>query len=218
MAIGETAYVNSVREQLLAGRARLSDVLGENRSERMLRLLEEVDSALHRIDHGAFGVCEVCQGTVDEEVIRENPLARVCLDCLTPKQQRALEYDLELAAQIQKGLLPPCDFAFAGWDIFYHYQPAGVVGGDYCDLIVGNDGELYFVMADVSGMGVAAAMLSSRHRRTGDACQPALPPEHAAHAVRHAGLRQDDGGRRVGDGERWPSSRSAGRSVRDQDV
>ena len=102
MAIGETAYVNSVREQLLAGRARLSDVLGENRSERMLRLLEEVDSALHRIDHGAFGVCEVCQGTVDEEVIRENPLARVCLDCLTPKQQflagRGARLDFEAAA------------------------------------------------------------------------------------------------------------------------
>ncbi len=164
MAIGDTTYVNSVREQLLSGRARLSDVIGENESAHMLRLLEEVDSALHRIDQGSFGVCEVCQGTVDEEVIHENPLARVCLDCLTPKQQRALEYDLELAAQIQKGLLPPCDIAFAGWDISYHYQPAGVVGGDYCDLIGGNDGELYFVMADVSGKGVAAAMLSSNLR------------------------------------------------------
>jgi phosphoserine phosphatase RsbU/P len=39
-----------------------------------------------------------------------------------------------------------------------------VVGGDYCDLIPGNDGELYFVMADVSGKGVAAAMLSSHLR------------------------------------------------------
>lgn len=164
MAIGETAYVNSVREQLVAGRARLSDVLGENQNEQMLRLLEEVDSALHRIDHGSYGVCEICQGTVDEEVIHENPLARVCLDCLTPKQQRALEYDLELAAQIQKGLLPPSDVAFGGWDIHYHYQPAGVVGGDYCDLITGNHGELYFVMADVSGKGVAAAMLSSNLR------------------------------------------------------
>src|ERR1700690_2219795 len=72
MAIGETVYVNSVREQLLAGRARLSDVLGENGSEQMLRLLEEVDSALDRIDQGTFGVCEICQGTVDEEVIHEN--------------------------------------------------------------------------------------------------------------------------------------------------
>ena len=164
MAIGETTYVNTVREQLLAGRARLSEVVGENESERVLRLLEEVDSALHRIDHGTFGVCEACLGTVEEERLRENPLARVCLDCLTPKQQRALEYDLELAAQIQKGLLPPCDIAIAGWDVCYHYQPAGVVSGDYCDLIQGKDGELYFVLADVSGKGVAAAMLSSNLR------------------------------------------------------
>lgn len=164
MAIGETAYVNSVREQLLAGRARLSEVVGESESERMLQLLEEVDSALHRIDHGSFGVCEICKDMVDEEVMRENPLARVCLDCLTPKQQRALEYDLELAGEIQKGLLPPCDAAFAGWDISYHYQPAGVVGGDYCDLIDDGNGGLYFVLADVSGKGVAAAMLSSNLR------------------------------------------------------
>jgi sigma-B regulation protein RsbU (phosphoserine phosphatase) len=164
MAIGETVYVNNVREQLLAGRARLTDVVGEAAGERMLQLLAEVDGALQRIDHGTFGVCEICHGTVEEERLRENPLARVCLDCLTPKQQRALEYDLELAAQIQKGLLPPADFCVENWDISYHYQPAGVVGGDYCDLIAGNDGELYFLMADVSGKGVAAAMLSANLR------------------------------------------------------
>jgi sigma-B regulation protein RsbU (phosphoserine phosphatase) len=52
----------------------------------------------------------------------------------------------------------------ADWDICYHYQPAGVVSGDYCDIIHGRNGELYFVMADVSGKGVAAAMLSSNLR------------------------------------------------------
>ncbi|HME33248.1 MAG TPA: SpoIIE family protein phosphatase, partial [Terriglobales bacterium] len=163
MAIGETVYVNSVREQLLAGRARLADVLADNESEQVLRLLEEVDSALHRIDHGTFGVCEVCLGTVEPGRLLENPLARVCLDCLTPKQQRALEYDLELAAQIQKGLLPPQDLVISGWDISYHYQPAGMVGGDYCDVIK-EDGHLHFIMADVSGKGVAAAMLASNLR------------------------------------------------------
>jgi sigma-B regulation protein RsbU (phosphoserine phosphatase) len=164
MAIGETGYVNTVREQLLAGRARLSEVLEETDSEQMLHLLDEVNSALRRIDQGRYGVCEACNGTVEEDTLKDNPLARVCLECLTPKQQRALEYDLELAAQIQKGLLPPADVAFAGWDISYHYQPAGMVGGDYCDLIAGNDGDFYFVMADVSGKGVAAAMLSSNLR------------------------------------------------------
>ncbi len=163
MAIGETISVNNIREQLVAGRERLSDVLGDNESEQMLRLLAEVDSALHRIDHGAFGVCEVCQGTVEEEELLSNPLARVCLECLTPKQQRALEYDLELAAEIQKGLLPPADLAIAGWEISYHYQPAGMVSGDYCDVIK-EDGHLNFIMADVSGKGVAAAMLASNLR------------------------------------------------------
>jgi phosphoserine phosphatase RsbU/P len=164
MAIGDTTYVNSVREQLLAGRARLSDVMGTGESERMAQLLAEVDSALQRIDRGSFGVCEVCHAAVEDEVMRDNPLARVCLECLTPKQQRALEYDLELAAQIQQGLLPPCDVVIAGWDVCYHYQAAGLVSGDYCDLIESRSGELYFVMADVSGKGVAAAMLSSNLR------------------------------------------------------
>ena len=44
MAIGETVYVNSVREQLLAGRTRLTEVLNDSESDQMLRLLEEVDS------------------------------------------------------------------------------------------------------------------------------------------------------------------------------
>ncbi len=164
MAIGETAYVNSVREQLLAGRARLADVLAGRQKEHVDHLLNEVDQALQRIEEGSFGICEECHTDIGESWLRENPLTTVCLEHMTQKQQRALEYDLELAAQIQKGLLPPCNVAFAGWDICYHYQPAGVVSGDYCDLITGNDGELYFVMADVSGKGVAAAMLSSNLR------------------------------------------------------
>ncbi len=164
MAMGDTTYVNGVRDQLVAGRTRLSEVLGRADSDQVARLLEEVDSALQRIDHGSFGICETCHDTVEEDRLRDNPLTRVCLGCLTPKQQQALEYDLELAAQIQKGLLPPSDLVIAGWDVCYHYQPAGVVSGDYCDLIEGKTGELYFIMADVSGKGVAAAMLSSNLR------------------------------------------------------
>jgi len=164
MAIGDTTYVNSVRDQLVAGRTRLSEVLGHGDSGQVVRLLEEVDSALQRIDRGTFGICEVCHDSVEEDRLRDNPLIRVCLGCLTPKQQQALEYDLELAAQIQKGLLPPSDVLIAGWDVCYHYQPAGVVSGDYCDLIEGRGGDLYFIMADVSGKGVAAATLSSNLR------------------------------------------------------
>jgi phosphoserine phosphatase RsbU/P len=186
MAIGETTYVDSVREQLLAGRARLTDVLGQTQSTQMVRLLEEVDSALQRIEQGTFGICEDCHDTVEEDRLRENPLVRVCLGCLSPQQQRALEYDLELAGQIQKGLLPPCDVTIAGWEVCYHYQPAGVVSGDYCDLIEAKDGQLYFVMADVSGKGVAAAMLSSNLRAVFRSLIPmGLPAEELVTRANH---------------------------------
>ncbi len=163
MAIGETTYVNSVREQLLAGRARLADVLVGRQRQQFEHLFRQVDEALQRIEQGTFGICEECHTDIGEDWLREDPLTTVCLEHMTPKQQRALEYDLELAAQIQKGLLPPRDLAFAGWEIAYHYQPAGVVSGDYCDVIREN-GHLYFIMADVSGKGVAAAMLASNLR------------------------------------------------------
>ena len=164
MAIGDTTYVNNVREQLLAGRARLADVLASRERQQVEHLFKQVDEALQRIEHGTFGICEECHTDIGEDWLREDPLTTVCLEHMTPKQQRALEYDLELAAQIQKGLLPASNLSFEGWDVAYHYQPAGAVGGDYCDVIRGNDDELYFVMADVSGKGVAAAMLSSNLR------------------------------------------------------
>jgi sigma-B regulation protein RsbU (phosphoserine phosphatase) len=163
MATAETPQISVVREQLVAGRARLHEVLSAGDSENMLRLLAEVDTALHRIDHGKFGVCEECLGVVEDERLRENPLARVCLDCLTPQHKRALEYDLELAAQLQQGLLLPSDARFEGWEVAHYYEPAGVVSGDYCDVIREN-GHLYFILADVSGKGVAAAMLASNLR------------------------------------------------------
>jgi len=163
MAIGETAYVNSVREQLLAGRARLADVLAGGEKDHVNRLLNEVDQALERIEGHTFGICEECHTDIGEDWLRENPLTTECLEHMTAKQRTALEYDLELAAQIQKGLLPAADTTFEGWDIAHYYQPAGVVSGDYCDVIREN-GHLYFIMADVSGKGVAAAMLASNLR------------------------------------------------------
>jgi len=163
MAIGETTYVNSVREQLLAGRARLADVLSGGEREHIDRLLNQVDQALQRIEDGTFGICEECHTDIGEDWLREDPLTTVCLEHMTPKQQRALEYDLELAAQLQKGLLPPSETAFEGWEIAHYYQPANMVSGDYCDVIREN-GHLYFIMADVSGKGVAAAMLASNLR------------------------------------------------------
>jgi sigma-B regulation protein RsbU (phosphoserine phosphatase) len=92
-------------------------------------------------------------------------LVRFCLDHLTTAEQRALESDLSLAARIQRALLPKPGLTPKGWDVHYHYQPAGMVSGDYCDLFE-TDGGLLFMLGDVSGKGVAASMLMSHLHAT----------------------------------------------------
>jgi sigma-B regulation protein RsbU (phosphoserine phosphatase) len=164
MAIADMAYTQTVREQLQDRRARLEDVLTTNQTAQLQQLLDDVDQALHKIDTGSFGMCEVCHDSIESDRLLADPMIKVCLGCLTPAQQRALEYDLELAAQIQSVALPQCATSFAGWDACYHFQPVGVVSGDYCDLMSDGKGGLFFILADVAGKGVAAAMLAANLR------------------------------------------------------
>lgn len=126
-----------------------------------LKLLEDVEVAIRQMDDGTYGICDVCHESVERERLIADPLARLCLDHLTGEEQRALERDLELAARVQRGLLPQTDVRYCDWQIHYFYRPAGIVSGDYCDLIPGSgeNANLIFLLGDVSGKGVAASML-----------------------------------------------------------
>jgi phosphoserine phosphatase RsbU/P len=96
---------------------------------------------------------------VESERLIANPLTRLCIGHMSPPEQEALENDLELAAQIQNGLLPQPAMKIDGWEIAFHYEPASLVSGDYCDVITSNDESFHFMVGDVSGKGVAASML-----------------------------------------------------------
>lgn len=159
MATVELSYLH---DELRERRARIETALasgGEN--ARLAGLLREVDDALGRLDAGTYGLCDVCHEGVEVERLMGDPLLRTCLDHLTSDERRALEQDLDLASSVQSRLLPPRDLAFGGWEASYHYEPAGAVSGDYCDLIPEerDAGDLFFLLGDVSGKGVAASML-----------------------------------------------------------
>lgn len=172
-------FVESARTQLTGRRVRLRDALAAKPEQTYLAsLLEEVDAALSRMDDGSFGLCETCHEPIERERLAADPLVRFCLDHLTAPQQRALEQDLELAARIQAALLPCSDIACGGWNATYHYQAAGPVSGDYCDLIPAADGSLYFMLGDVSGKGVAASMLMAHlHAMIRALAGPGIPPQ-----------------------------------------
>lgn len=166
--IMSTAISDFMRQQLETRRHRLRETLeGKNgHPEHLHSLLHEVDSALDRISNGSYGICEACHDTIESDRLICDPLVRFCLDHLSRPERDALERDLQLAANVQKGLLPPQSLDRYGWHICYHYEPAGWVSGDYCDVIdAGADG-LYFMIGDVSGKGVAASMLMAHLHAT----------------------------------------------------
>lgn len=155
-----TAIEPLLREQLIDRRHKLEvAAIGYRDDAEVTRLLREVDDALQRMDDGTYGICDFCHDPVETERLIANPLTRLCIDHLSPNEQRALEDDLALAARIQSGLLPQPSQKIDGWEIAYHYQPAGIVSGDYCDVISDGQQNVLFVLGDVSGKGVAASML-----------------------------------------------------------
>src|SRR5712691_9065942 len=149
-----------LRETLLDRRQKLEAAAAARGAPPNLdRLIAEVDAALSRLDSGSYGLCETCRDPIETDRLLADPLVRFCLDHLTPREQRALEQDLELAARIQRELLPQLPFRVGRWEAAYTYEPAGPVSGDYCDLVSGANGDVHFIVGDVSGKGVAAAML-----------------------------------------------------------
>ncbi len=151
-----------LRTQLLERRERLQDAVARaDHAPKLHHLLGEVDAALARMEDGCYGICERCHTAIEGERLLADPLLRFCLCELSESERNALEQDLQLAARVQRGLLPPQDVAGQGWQACYHYEPAGLVSGDYCDVIDAHDGGLYFMVGDVSGKGVAASMLTA---------------------------------------------------------
>jgi sigma-B regulation protein RsbU (phosphoserine phosphatase) len=146
--------------ELIERRNMLETAAARSDADQLAELLDAVDEALHRMEHGDFGICEVCDAPIESEILLDDPLAKICLECLSTDQRRALEHDLSLASSIQRRLLPQQEFDAPGWEGYYHYEPHGVVSGDFCDVI--RDGEETLVLlGDISGKGVSAALLMS---------------------------------------------------------
>jgi sigma-B regulation protein RsbU (phosphoserine phosphatase) len=140
--------------------------------------LEVVESAIQKAEEGTLGICVVCHGHVDDELLQMDYTACVCLDHFSPEERRQLESELELSQIVQRGLLPQSIPAIDGLEVAAFSRPAQIVGGDYFDFLQFKDGAHGFVMADVSGHGVASGMLMSSlqtafHTLVPEATEPA---------------------------------------------
>jgi len=75
---------------------------------------------------------------------------------------QAVEAELDLARQVQLSLLPVDRPTIDGYEFFDYYRAANKIGGDYFDYVALPDGRLAAIVADVSGHGIAAAMVMTK--------------------------------------------------------
>src|SRR5207247_2244259 len=88
--------------------------------------------------------------TLERTRLREEALAKAKFD-----------EELRTAYTIQKRLLPDSLPSIDGYTFAATNRPCKTVSGDYYDLVSRPDGRIYFVIADVSGKGITAALIMS---------------------------------------------------------
>jgi serine phosphatase RsbU (regulator of sigma subunit) len=100
-------------------------------------------------------------GKMLEDTVSELEASREVIRLKTLEERRKSEQELALAQQTQESLLPRCIPPFQNYSVQAFNAPTRYVGGDFYDFLQLSSGEWMGVLADVSGKGISAALLSS---------------------------------------------------------
>ena len=77
------------------------------------------------------------------------------------REKQRLEQEINMARDVQVALLPTTFRQPDYFEVAAHSTPCRYVGGDFYDLLSLDDGRSVFSLGDVSGKGIAAALLAS---------------------------------------------------------
>ncbi|MEE2711329.1 MAG: SpoIIE family protein phosphatase [Planctomycetota bacterium] len=78
------------------------------------------------------------------------------------RERERLQLDLQIAAEIQLGLLPDDSLDAPGFEMDWAYVPSKHVGGDFYDCTVIDDDKVALVLGDVAGKSIGAALFMAR--------------------------------------------------------
>ncbi len=78
------------------------------------------------------------------------------------RERERLQLDLEIAAEIQLGLLPDDSLDAPGFEMDWAYVPSKQIGGDFYDCTIIDDDKVALVLGDVAGKSIGAALFMAR--------------------------------------------------------
>ena len=148
-AASESIIANRIRTAMVAPIIYKSDTLGvvyiDTRTRLMPFTQEELELLTGITNQAAMAIMNA---RLHAQLVEQHKLAR----------------EMEIARTIQMNLLPKVYPNLPGYDISAMSLPAKQVGGDYYDFLTLPDGRTGLAIADVSGKGVPAALLTATTR------------------------------------------------------
>ncbi|MCX8096803.1 MAG: SpoIIE family protein phosphatase [Spirochaetes bacterium] len=72
-----------------------------------------------------------------------------------------IQMELDFASRIQRGIMPNGGYKWHDFVVFGYSQPMEKIGGDFFDIFPIPGGKLLFYVADVSGHGIPAALVTT---------------------------------------------------------
>jgi len=171
ISLSLVTMVSETRRAILSADASVDSRFRDNESVLDCRIRSVMCVPVVRGDGGLLGVVQVDSRDVlngfeaaDLDVLAgvAGQAAQAIEQALAQDERVAREQlnrDLELAHRVQQGLLPARPPEVTGYEVFDYYEAARHVGGDFFAYVPLADERLAIVLADVSGKGVAAALL-----------------------------------------------------------
>ena len=126
----------------------------------------------------------------------QSSLEKKHLHDIQEKYLKSLEREMNIARDIQKEFLPEYLPQVDGWEIASYFKSAKEVAGDFYDAFLLPDGSLTFLVADVCGKGIGAALymtlfrsliraasISDQFLPVGQGQKNYMPTERLLHAI-----------------------------------
>ncbi len=132
-------------------------------------LILERHNETQPFEHSQIAMCEafssVAAGAMQNLILREEVQGRTievkrAFEELE-KKDMMIQRELDMALSIQQGILPQDHYNWNGIKILNFYHPMREIGGDFYDNFHLPQGDLAILIADVSGHGIPAALVTA---------------------------------------------------------
>lgn len=128
----------------------------------IIRNIQKVNDGLEQISYGRLDTVINVRDNLEFSLLSDGINVTVnTLKGYIAKEARRIDSELDFARSIQESAMPNEFPPFPGrneFDLFAIMEPAKTIGGDFYDFFLLDERRLAFLIADVSGKGIPAAM------------------------------------------------------------